>query len=134
MNLRINPPSNSVEALRDRFLIITSSPVDADSLNPAGEQIDVLVESQWTKTSIIRTISSKNIAEVEIEVSIPPEDGLENCKLLTSLITHLNYLRCLIALDFDLCMIREDCLWVASKSFSGMPDMRVFEGIIPPET
>ena len=126
------PSPSSEEALKDRFVLLTSSPVSEDALNAAGEQIETLAKTKWVEICLIRRPSEVEEIGIEIEVSIPLGAGLSSDELLTGMTTHLDYLRQLLEVNFVIAVIREDCLWIASRVFSILPETEVFAAMVPP--
>jgi len=125
---------SSAEALRDRFVLLTSSPVSEDSLNAAGELIEVLAKTEWVEISLIRQPSIVDEVGIEIEVSIPLRKVDSGNDILNGMSAHLDYLRNLAGNNFVVSVIREDCLWIASRNFTKQPEEETFAIMIPPET
>jgi hypothetical protein len=48
------------------------------------------------------------------------------------MINHLQYLQKLNQTGFSLDIIKHDCLWTASQSFSETPPREIFELLVPP--
>jgi hypothetical protein len=124
---------SSEEALKDRFVLLTSSPVSEDALNAAGEQIETLAKTKWVEICLIRRSSEVEEIGIEIEVSIPLVAGLSSDELLNGMTVHLNYLRQLLEANFTIAVIREDCLWVASRVFNTLPETAAFAAMVPPD-
>ena len=122
----------SVEAIRHRFILLTSSPVVEESLNAAGELIESLANTKWVEISLIRRPTEMEAIDIEVEVSIPSVAGLSSDELLNGMTVHLDYLRQLLEANFTIAVIREDCLWVASRAFSTLPETEVFAAMVPP--
>lgn len=132
MNLS-NPRSpSSADEIRSRYVLLTSSPVEIASLNAAGELVEVLLRTHWAEITLIRCPDAEGVVDVEVEVSIPLDTGLKDHELLTGMVSHLMYLKHLVEKKFMLTIIREDCLWVACRTFSTQPEMEVFDALLPP--
>ncbi len=123
---------SSAQELRSRYLLITRSPVKHESLNAAGELVTILTSTRWVQIALIQCPETEKVVNVEVEVSIPSNDGISYEELLTGMIIHLNYLKCIVEQDFILTIIRDDCLWVASKTYSSQPKAEVFDALLPP--
>jgi hypothetical protein len=106
--------------------------------NVAGEFVRIVGGSDWVQIAFIR-YDDKDLIRIEVEVSLPstsdkesPRDASEKIKLLDGMVIHLQYIKSLMAIGFDLSIIREDCLWVASYLTHEKPPVDVFRVIVPP--
>ncbi len=133
--------TDSVEKLRTLLVSLAASPLDTTELNVAGESVIVLCSTDWVKVILIRSFGNETYYQIEAEVSVPScSDNLEHETLqiqmdvLMDMMTHLIYIRNLLEVSFELSIIREDCLWIASRSFSDIPEDYVFKLLLPPGT
>ena len=142
MNRLLSNFGNSIGAddLKAQFVSLAGSPIDSSELNAAGESLTYLCRTDWVKVILIRSLNQENPV-IEVEVSIPScSDKSENeslhlqMEVLTDMMTHLLYIRDLLKIGFEFSVIREDCLWIASKSFSEIPEDEVFTLLLPPGT
>jgi hypothetical protein len=127
---------NSTEMM-ERFQRFASADLSLATPNRMHQVSEVLL-----KTSTIRIIMTRNEHEeesldVDIEVSLPslPEtsDVSAMRKSIDSLIVTLEYLRHLISMDFDLEMLQEEGLLIASATLSKDTREEMFEALKPPD-
>ena len=122
--------SGSITELRPIFDSIISLPIDPVKCNVAGEEISTIYRNDWVKIFIIRSSDFADVVLVEVEVSLPKKLG--DAEVILDMIQHLTYLQELLNQGFELCVIREECLWVANRSFSETPDDSILEVLHPP--
>jgi hypothetical protein len=132
MELSGNRSSIAAEELSDRYLLLTNSPVKDATLNAAGELVQILLKTQWVEIALIRCLDAEAVVDMDVEVSIPKKQRLRDEDRLAEMATHINYLKRLVELEFVLTIIREDCLWIASRTFLTQPEMDVFDALLPP--
>ncbi|NHJ12488.1 MAG: hypothetical protein EAX95_02375 [Candidatus Thorarchaeota archaeon] len=123
--------------LKTKYTKLISAEVSPTGFNEAGEAVSILFENNWVRILVIRTNVSSDIT-IEVESSLPREpvgqnDGLSPESILNGAIRHLYYLKELESIGFALDVIRQDCLWTASKTFSESVAASVFQKLCPPE-
>ena len=122
--------SGNVTELRTKFDSIMTLPIDPVKCNVAGEEISAIHGTDWVKIYFIRSSDFADVILVEVEVSLPSK--LSDVEVILDMIQHLTYIQELLNQGFELCVIREECLWVASRSFSETPDDSILEVLHPP--
>ena len=121
--------SKSVTELKIKFDLIRTLPIDPVKCNVAGEEISIIYGDDWVKVYVIRSSDFADVILVEVEVSLPSK--LSDANIILDMIQHLTHLQELLNQGFELCVIREECLWVASRSFSETPDESILEALHP---
>ena len=122
--------SGKVTELRKKIDSIMILPIDPVKCNVAGEEISTIYRNDWVKIYMIRSPDFADVVLVEVEVSLPKK--LSDAEIILDMIQHLTYLHELLNQGFELCVIREECLWVASRSFSETPEDSILEVLHPP--
>ena len=140
----------TIDQLMAKYQKIISTPVhpSTSSLNESGEIVDILLQTNSMRILVIRESMNPQTVSLEVEVWLPnrnpntpdtesnnTETELKDVNLSTSLsrmIDHLQYLLKLHHSGFTLDVIKHDCLWTASKSFTETPSRALFELLIPP--
>ncbi|MHA2142599.1 MAG: hypothetical protein ACXADC_16330 [Candidatus Thorarchaeota archaeon] len=124
-------------ALKNRFEHLTKLPIEESSINVAGEEIQILSKTNWVRIAVIRRSEGEKAILVEVEVSIPSGEsnrnagiGIPAIEILTGMTMHLRYLKALVECNFTLNVIRDDCLWVASRRFLDTPSLEIFKALI----
>lgn len=139
----------NAQELMKKYKEMTAKPVNSPSQdNESGESVSTLYQSSSLRILLVRTSEEPESVSVEVEVWLPSfnsENGsnetpnsngdFENERLgviLGQMISHLSYLLKLHKSGFLLDVIKHDCLWTASKSFSKPPTRMMFEHLLPP--
>ena len=122
--------SRTVAELKMKFDSVMTQPIDPVKCNVAGEEISTIYGNDWVKISMIRSPDFAYVVLVEVEVSLPKK--LSEAEIILDMIQYLTYLQELLNQGFELCVIREECLWVASMSFSENPDDSILKVLHPP--
>ncbi|MFX0077905.1 MAG: hypothetical protein ACFE8O_01585 [Candidatus Hermodarchaeota archaeon] len=140
----------TIDQLIDKYQKIISTPVESLSptLNESGETVEVLLQTNLMRILVIRESLNPQTVCLEVEVWLPtrnpntPDTELDNTETeledenlsttLSRIIDHLQYLLKLHQFGFTLDVIKHDCLWTASKSFTETPSRELFELLIPP--
>ena len=120
--------------LKERFTRLVSTPVSVAEYNEDGESVSLLFENDWVRILLIRQNGDTNVT-IEVESSIPKNERStsDTGKLtLNGALNHLYYLQALGDNGFTLEVIRQDCLWTATKTFGTEIDIAVFEKLCPP--
>jgi hypothetical protein len=137
-----------LEELMQKYQQLTTAPVDPSLLSESGESVTSLMQTSSLRILLLRTASDPKTVTIEVEAWLPhrdteyfeevptdSQDKSENDDLghiLSRLIEVLQYLLQLHQSGFTLDVIRHDCLWTASRSFSKPPSQKVFELLLPP--
>lgn len=140
----------TIKQLMEKYQKIISTPIESttSTFNESGETVEILLQTNSMRILVIRESVNPQTVSLEVEVWLPnrnpntlhtesksTETQLEDEDLsttLTKMIDHLQYLLKLQQSGFILDVIKHDCLWTASKSFSETPSRDVFELLIPP--
>ena len=139
----------NAQELMNRYKEMTAKPLDSPSReNESGESVSTLYQSSSLRILLVRTPEEPEYVSVEVEVWLPSFNSenesdetpnsngdFENERLgviLGQMISHLSYLLKLHQSGFMLDVIKHDCLWTASKSFSKLPTRMMFEHLLPP--
>ena len=140
----------TIHKLMEKYQKIVSTPVDSPTptFNESGETVEILLQTKSLRILVIRESVNPQTVSLEVEVWLPnrnptaldtesetTETELEDEDLSTTLsrmIDHLQYLLKLHKSGFTLDVIKHDCLWTASKSFTETPSRALFELLIPP--
>ena len=132
--------------LMEKYLQVVKTAPAPEALEAAGEVIVVLHTTRWARILLVWRADTPKQVVIEVEVSLPRavkqvrasellacgEQETEMGELLKELIEHQQYLLRLKTVGFVLDVIRQDCLWTASGTFTGNPSLEVFELLIPP--
>ncbi|MFX1575534.1 MAG: hypothetical protein ACFFCF_00020 [Promethearchaeota archaeon] len=130
------------EELLEKYQELTATPLDSPSIeNESGESVAALYQSSSLRILLIRTLENPDITSIEVEVWLPSmnsdydsaksEDELLG-EVLSKMIEHLSYLLKLHQSGFILDVIKNDCLWTASKTFEKPPSHEIFNLLLPP--
>ncbi len=140
----------TIDQLMEKYQKIISTPIESPTptLNESGETVEILLQTNSMRILVIRESMNPQTVNLEVEVWLPnrspntldtdsktTETELEDKNLSTTLsrmIDHLQYLLTLQQSGFTLDVIKHDCLWTASKSFTKKPSRDLFELLIPP--
>ena len=120
--------SENVTTLGKKIDSILVSPINPVECNAAGEEITTIYESDWVKIFIIRNLDSSEEILVEVELSLPSK--LNYVEVVSDMTQNLTYIQELLNQGFELCVIKEECLWVASQRFSVVPDDSILEALL----
>ncbi len=139
-----------IDQLMEKYQKIISTPIESPTpiFNESGETVEILLQTNSMRILVIRESVNPQTVYLEVEVWLPnhypntldtksktTETELEDEDLSTTLsrmIDHLQYLLKLQQSGFTLDVIKHDCLWTASKSFTETPSRALFELLIPP--
>ncbi|UCE09693.1 MAG: hypothetical protein JSW61_12070 [Candidatus Thorarchaeota archaeon] len=132
--------------LMEKYRAEASSTPNEASFNDEGESVKVIGETSWTRVLLIRQKESPSEIRIEIELMLPRATrelvpGLKKdepipCQVVSELaentIEHMKYLLNLYHSGFNLELMGEFCLWIATRTFEGLPGKAIFEAICPP--
>ena len=136
-----------LEELIEKYQQLTTPPVDSSLLSELGETVTPLIQTTSLRILLIRTKKDPKTVSIEVEVWLPnhtesidqtPNSSQDNFKddnlghTLSRLIELMQYLLRLHQSGFMLDVIKHDCLWTASRSFSKHPSRGTFELLLPP--
>jgi hypothetical protein len=131
-----NSRRDLLEDFVSRFQEIVRSPIDPSGVYETGESIDLVWKTDWVAISLIRRltfpISLSILAEISMPVLTSDNDSSRHTALPDDVILQMEYLRTLLVAGFDLQVIGEECLWVASKDFKEIPPLEILEILMPP--
>ena len=139
----------NVEELMKKYNELAAKPLASPSQeNESGESVATLYQSSSLRILLVRTSEEPESVSIEVEVWLPSvnsENGSDETTnsdiehnndrlgvILGRVINHLSYLLKLHQSGFNLDVIKHDCLWTASKSFSKPPTRMMFEHLLPP--
>jgi hypothetical protein len=132
--------------LLEKYQQVVKTAPSPEALEAAGEVIVVLHKTRWARILLVWRVDDPEQIIIEVEVSLPQaikearqEESVacgdhegEMGEMLTDLMKHQQYLLRLKRAGFVLDVIRQDCLWTASGTFSDQPSKEVFDLLIPP--
>jgi hypothetical protein len=128
----LDSPSAMLSRLRD----FTSLPIDSAEANASGECVSVLTRTDWLQILLLRYVEDPETLRIEVEVFMPthprPEDSARPRKMPLAMIGHMEYIIGLLDAGFSLQVLGDECLWVASKQFKGLPGSQIVQKLIPP--
>ena len=130
----------------EKYQKVVKTAPSPEVLEAAGEVIVVLHKTRWARILLVWRADEPERVIIEVEVSLPKvvkqarksqalacgEPEGEMGEMLTDLMKHQQYLLRLKKAGFVLDVIRQDCLWTASGTFTQQPGNEVFELLIPP--
>lgn len=118
----------------------------SDRLRPkqeySEEAIEVIYQNAWLRILVATDCSLSDRLFIVVEICIPRSDEKRGCQdhsdehsllVLRGMIEHLHYLNRLASAGFSLQIIREDCLWTATKFLPINPKPEDFKVLVPPE-
>lgn len=132
--------------LREKYQKVVKTAPSNAALEAAGEVIIVLQKTKWARILLVWRADEQEKVIIEVEVSLPKavkqvsESNSAACGekegemggLLIEFMQHQQYLLRLEQVGFSLDVIRQDCLWTASRTFTEKPAYEVFELLLPP--
>lgn len=139
----------NAEELMKKYYQLSTKPLAAPSLeNESGESVETLYQSSSLRILLLRATTDPEMVTLEVEVWLPgsktndnlaspsnmegKEQGENLSEMLAQMIAHLQYLYSLHQNGFSLDVIKHDCLWTASCTFSKLPDRQIFDMLLPP--
>jgi hypothetical protein len=125
--------------LAQQYRTILNAPLLEMIENVAGEFVKIIIVSDWVQFAFIRFDDNSTKVRIEVEISLPTNscgeslsESSSQLNLLEGMMTHILYIKNLLKIGFNLSVIKEDCLWVASYLMSKDPSLEVFEALVPP--
>lgn len=139
----------SSDELMDKYRDLIVDP-SIGVVNDEGQIITVLCETSWTRVLLIRDSKVADSVSIEVELSLPGSAsellGFSNRspgkesdstvvvkELAETMIAHLQYLLNLHSIGFSLEAIADHCMWIAEKTLDDIPEIEVFELLVPPQ-
>lgn len=137
----------NLEELMQKYQQLTTSAVNSSLLSELGESVTPLMQTTSLRILLLRTTKDPKTVSIEVEVWLPNhkesrDETLDNSQdkpkkdnlshTLSRLIELLQYLLRLHESGFTLDVIKHDCLWTASRSFSKPPSRKMFKLLLPP--
>jgi len=120
-----------------RFHELVKVPIDPSSIYETGETISLVWKTECIAISLVRRLTFPISLSVQVEIFmpiVPTEDMVtRDTDLPSKVIIHMEYLRSLLDASFDLQVIGEECLLVASKDFREIPSPEIIDMLLPPE-
>ncbi len=127
---------DSPSAILSRIKDLASLPVESAEANESGEWVSILTRTNWLQILLLRYTDDPEKLRIEIEVFMPagprPEDSTPLTKMPLAMIGHMGYLIRLLDSGFSLQVVGEECLWIASKEFKGLPESDIVQKLVPP--
>lgn len=122
--------------MMERFRRFASADLFVTTPNRMHQVSEVLVETDAVRIVLTRFEDRTESLDVDIEVSLPilPEtsDVMSMEKSIDRVIATLEYLKRLASIGFDLEILREEGILIASAALSVNTEMDVFEVLGPP--
>lgn len=135
----------SVSKLKEKYEQLVKEPLPKVTSNEDGEIVFTLYQTEWLRILVVRSVKESQVISIEVEISLPR--GLSDQKprrqesndedvngTLEIMIEHLRYMQRLQSEGFTLDIIRQDCLWTASKEFKKIPSQSLFKLLLPPKS
>lgn len=132
----------NAETLMKKYQQLIATPVESpSSFNESGESLATLIQTSTLRILLVRSAENPKNVAVEVEVWLPSRNSEplsddtsdeDLSAILSRMISHLQYLLRLHKSGFTLDVIKHDCLWTASRSFTKTPSRELFELLIPP--
>ncbi|TFF91811.1 hypothetical protein EU545_02845 [Candidatus Thorarchaeota archaeon] len=106
------------------------------------EAIEVIYQNDWLRMVVATDPSLSDRLFLAVEICIPNvgttnrtrrDDTSQTLSVLRGMIEHLEYLCRLSTAGFNLQIIREDCLWTATRFLPISPEVDDFRVLVPPE-
>jgi len=128
---------DSPSAMLSRIRSLASLPIDSAEAGASGECVSVLTRTDWLQILLLRYVEDPETLRIEVEVFMPtgqhPEKGsTPNRKMPLAMIGHMEYIIGLLDAGFSLQVLGDECLWVVSKQFKGLPGSQIVQKLIPP--
>jgi hypothetical protein len=122
--------------MMERFRRFASADLFVTTPNRMHQVSEVLVETDAVRIVLTRFEDRTESLDVDIEVSLPilPEtsDAMSMEKSIDRVIATLEYLKRLASIGFDLEILREEGILIASAALSVNTEKDVFEVLGPP--
>ena len=102
-----------------------------------SDEVTTLIHrTPWVRILIEHDEHAGDAFSIVIEMSVPenPDLELDSSELLDQLSEHLEYLKRLSDVGFELSVIKAGCIYCASKEIRDTPDDNLFRVLIPPST
>ncbi len=102
-----------------------------------NELIETVFETNWIRLLLLKSLhDSVEYISIEVELSLPKDPSIEkaneNGSILNDMIIHLNYLKNLQSIGFDIEVMRSDCLWTATLVLEAEPSKDLCNALTPP--
>jgi hypothetical protein len=122
-----------------RLQELVETPLRPSDVGGPGYQESLLCRTNWVEILLLRFAKNPEILRIEVEVFMPvaaqPQEHLiPQKKVPLDMIAHMEYLIGLLDVGFSLQVFGEECLWVASKQFKGIPRLDAVRKLVPPST
>jgi len=132
-----NQMPDSASAMLSRIKEFAELPTNQAEVGSTGERLSVLNRTDWLQILLLRFPENPEVLTIEVEVFMPsgprPESDSKRLKKMPlTMIAHMEYLIGLVDAGFSLDVSGEECLWVASKNFKGLPSSDIAQILLPP--
>ncbi|MFW9908038.1 MAG: hypothetical protein ACFFEF_05645 [Candidatus Thorarchaeota archaeon] len=116
-------------------------PLKETPFNEDGQHLDIVFQDNWIRIILLRDRYDSKSISIEVELSIPYIDtgssSFSNAdesisKILAHSIDCLHYIQRLGEIGFELELVGRELLWSASKKYDEVPDLQVFQMLLPP--
>jgi hypothetical protein len=135
---------NLLSRLHDILNNEPAQPVDPEE----QESVSTLYRNNWVRILVVRQIKNPHSFVIDVEVSQPcpslsstapsfskSEQTSDNVReLLEQLIEHIKYVLMLEYSGFSIDFVGTDCLILAFRSFTEMPNAEIFKLLLPPSS
>ena len=102
-----------------------------------NEVTSLIHRTPWVRILLVRDNQAKDAFSIMVEMS-PPENldsiEMDSSELINRLYEHLQYLKRLSDVGFELSVIKTGCIYCASKGLHDPLDDNLFTVLIPPQT
>jgi hypothetical protein len=120
-----------------RIKDLADLPMNQAEVGSSGERLSVLTRTDWLQILLLRFPENPEMLTIEVEVFMPTgpraeSDSRRPKQMPSAMIAHMEYLIRLVDAGFSLKIAGEECLWVASKHFKGLPSSEIAEVLLPP--
>lgn len=124
--------------ISSRLQELVESPLQLSEAGVSGYEESVLCRTEWVEILLLRSVEEPEILRIEVEVLVPvaaqpgahlvPQDIMR-----LNMVAHMKYLMKLLDIGFSLQVVGEECLWVATGQFTGIPNPEVVHALAPPQ-
>jgi len=117
---------------------LVETPPQSSEVGGSGYQESVLCRTEWVEILLMRSAEDPEILRIEVEVLVPAaaqprEYPIPQDKMPLNMVAHMEYLMKLLDMGFSLQVVGEECLWVATGQFAGIPPSDVVQELAPPQ-
>ncbi len=120
--------------LRDEYRQAIATPLDISGIDSESGMPSLLFRNDWIRILLVKQ-SYRSAHSIVVELSQPDRIDPAQIKpefMISTLIIYLQYLLRLDNNGFELEIMQDDILWIATLEISVEPKMELFEILAPP--